>query len=139
MSGDGWQDQPYNARTLIGAFNWPARHWPEKTPRTLRRWLRLEPAISRPRHAASRRALIPADYLAPPKVRALAAGFFLGGKVCRAGVLLLPEGLTLRLSPAITLATQILKRGFSDDTTMLTNIREPGQDLLLDGKLNRIF
>jgi len=58
-------------------LNRQARHWPERTLRTLRRWQRLERVLSPPRHEASRRALTLADYLAGCRARALVAGFFL--------------------------------------------------------------
>jgi hypothetical protein len=58
-------------------LNRQARHWPERTLRTLRRWQHLERVLSPPRHEASRRALTLADYLAVCRARALVAGFFL--------------------------------------------------------------
>jgi hypothetical protein len=60
----------------------------------------------------------------------LAVGFFLGGKVCRAGVFLQGEG-SLRLLPAIALAH------ISPNGIQLRVARD--QDLRLDGKLTRIF
>ena len=69
-------------------FNRPAHHWLEKTPRTLRRRLHLEPSVSPPRREASRRALTLTDYLAGHRVRGLVAGFVLWLKLCRDGVLL---------------------------------------------------
>jgi hypothetical protein len=58
-------------------LNRQARHWPERTLRTLRRWQHLERVLSPPRHEASRRALTLADCLAGCRARALVAGFFL--------------------------------------------------------------